>query len=340
MPNMQKSCFALSILVLGLATPGLFACGTNSAILGSTSLLQRPALMLPAPTATPGLIAEYSVPTAASEPFAITKGPDGDLWFTENAANNVAKITTSGMIAQFAGPLVNGDQFHALNGITTGPDGTLWFTQVSWSCFTFKGHRICYGNGKVSNITTGGTLDHQYKLPALSDPFGIVMGPDRNLWFTSGTGIYKLTTSGGLTRYSLPTVAPVVYAYNIAVGHDGNLWVTTRGGCSYTILRVTLAGVIMTFSTGGESLGGGSSPDGIVAGPDGNIWFTEANFCSSGPSAIGRITPTGKVTHFLTPTANSVPTSIVTGSDGNLWFTENAANKIGRITPKGVITEY
>jgi hypothetical protein len=36
----------------------------------------------------------------------------------------------------------------------------------------------------------------------------------------------------------------------------------------------------------------------------------------------------------------NVAQSIVTGSDGALWFTEPAADKIGRITTAGVITEY
>ena len=31
--------------------------------------------------------------------------------------------------------------------------------------------------------------------------------------------------------------------------------------------------------------------------------------------------------------------SIAKGPDGNLWFTERSRNRIGRITPNGVITE-
>src|SRR5436190_1616751 len=40
------------------------------------------------------------------------------------------------------------------------------------------------------------------------------------------------------------------------------------------------------------------------------------------------------------PTANSGPYICVEGPDGELWFCEKAGNKIGRITPAGVITEF
>jgi streptogramin lyase len=50
---------------------------------------------------------------------------------------------------------------------------------------------------------------------------------------------------------------------------------------------------------------------------------------------------------FPIPTAGSVINVIAVGSDGNLWFNEGTSdqrvagvNKIGRITPAGVITEF
>src|SRR5262245_23754173 len=43
---------------------------------------------------------------------------------------------------------------------------------------------------------------------------------------------------------------------------------------------------------------------------------------------------------FPIPTAGAGPIGITTGPDGNLWFTEYLANKIGRITPSGTITEF
>jgi len=42
-----------------------------------------------------GAITEYDIPTANSGPIAITTGPDGNLWFTENNAGAIGKITTA-----------------------------------------------------------------------------------------------------------------------------------------------------------------------------------------------------------------------------------------------------
>ena len=85
------------------------------------------------------------------------------------------------------------------------------------------------------------------------------------------------------------------------------------------------AGTITEFPTGG-------GPEFITAGPDGNLWFTEV------VGNIGRITPTGKITQFPTPTNENA--GITAGPDGNLWFTERAGNKIGRITTGGSVTEF
>src|SRR5215468_7568801 len=43
---------------------------------------------------------------------------------------------------------------------------------------------------------------------------------------------------------------------------------------------------------------------------------------------------------FRIPTNNSQPEGITLGPDGNMWFAEAAANQIGRIDPKGKITEF
>src|SRR5439155_6426898 len=73
-----------------------------------------------------GKIREFPITTAIfSQPGGITAGPDGNLWFTEIASNNIGRISTAGVITEFAVPTANSAPF----GITAGPDGNLWFTE-------------------------------------------------------------------------------------------------------------------------------------------------------------------------------------------------------------------
>src|SRR5450755_3771290 len=64
-------------------------------------------------------INDYPLPGADSVPLGIVTGPDGALWFTENEANRIGRITVDGVITEYPGPGHN-SQFA---GITVGPDG-------------------------------------------------------------------------------------------------------------------------------------------------------------------------------------------------------------------------
>jgi len=48
----------------------------------------------------------------------------------------------------------------------------------------------------------------------------------------------------------------------------------------------------------------------------------------------------GVATEFVIPTPDRRPLGITAGPDGNVWFMELQGNKIGRITPAGVIAEF
>src|SRR5258707_13210346 len=48
-------------------------------------------------------ITEYPITTTpGSAPVGITRGPDGNLWFTEYLGNKIGRITTAGVITEFA----------------------------------------------------------------------------------------------------------------------------------------------------------------------------------------------------------------------------------------------
>src|SRR5260370_5317453 len=85
--------------------------------------------------AVPGAITEYNVKTAGEEPFGISGGRDGNLWFAEFMSggfnSQVAMITTSGVITEFPLPQATS----VPNVITVGPRTTdpnsMWFTETS-----------------------------------------------------------------------------------------------------------------------------------------------------------------------------------------------------------------
>jgi RHS repeat-associated protein len=256
-----------------------------------------------------GLSTEFAVPTAGSNPFGITTGPDGNLWFAETAGNQIGRVTPSGVVTEFALPATGSQPL----AITAGPDGNLWFTEE--------------GGNRIGRISPAGALT-EFALPmGGSQPFGIIKSPDNNLWFTElgGNRIGRITPTGTLTEFALAAgSAPE----GIVAGSDGNLWFTESG--SSKIGRISTAGAVTEFA-----LAAGRAPEGIAVGPDKNLWFTE--FAGN---RIGRITTAGVVTEFAVPTAGSQPVAIVTGPDNNLWFTESSASQLGRITTKGVLSEF
>lgn len=181
------------------------------------------------------------------------------------------------------------------------------------------------------------------------NPTMIVSGPGGDLWFAEGTPyVERLTPSGTFTTFAA-SADPFDQTgddieHGIAVGPDGNLWVTQRfswvnsstrvGG---VVARVTPSGTVSYFSVPSATQGytPGPLPYEIVSGPNSDLWFTEKD-----GNRIASATTSGVMHEFTVPTASSSPTGIVVGPDGNLWFTESASDKIGRMTPSGTFTEY
>jgi streptogramin lyase len=269
------------------------------------------------------VVTEFPIPTAFSAPTAITAGPDGNLWFTEESGDQIARITAAGLITEFPVPAAECVPTPCEcfpHGIAAGPDGNLWFTEG--------------GCDKIARITTAGVITEFPVSTADSGLLGIAAGPDGNLWFTefNADQIGRITTTGVITQYSIPSCCPggnTVGPAFITAGPDGNVWFTE--GHANKIGRITTAGVITEFPVSMPL----SGLLGIVAGLDGNLWFTEWN-----ANQIGRITTAGVIAEFPIPTADREPVRIAAGPDGNLWFTEDLGNQIGRITTAGVITEF
>jgi uncharacterized repeat protein (TIGR01451 family) len=264
--------------------------------------------------------------TAGSRPLGITRGADGNLWFTESSNNALGRITPGGTVTQFslAALQANSQPFN----ITSGPGGLLYFTENNVG----RIGRINPLAGSDAAILA--SLTQSAVVPSGTsgaEPDDITAGPDGKLWFTEN--VFGTSKIGSITpdlatinEFQTPTAGAV--PKDITAGPDGALWFTELD--ANQIGRITTAGTVTEFALNGSTPE--ASPDGITAGPDGNLWFTEDN-------KIGRITTGGVFTEFPVA-AGSGPLGITAGPDGNLWFTLDNVDQIGRISPAGVVIDY
>jgi streptogramin lyase len=285
----------------------------------SGSIVAVLVLALPGAAVAAPVVTEFEAGFSSNNgAWDIVPGPDGNMWFTEENADRVGRITPTGVLTEFSTGLTKGSP----RGITAGPDGNLWFTEYN-------------GGGAIGRVTTAGTItEYSAALSADAKPNDIAPGPDGNLWFTehSPARIGRIDpATQTITEYTAG-LSPGSEPTAIAAGPDGNLWFTEYADPG-RIGRIDPATQTITEFTPG--LTPDSKPLDITTGPDGNLWFTE--FDDNG--AIGRITPTGVITEFgagLTDGAG--PSGIAPGPDGALWFTGSAL--VGRITSGGSVTEY
>jgi virginiamycin B lyase len=221
----------------------------------------------------------------------------------------------------------------------------------------------------------------QYPIPtASSNPQGIALGSDGNLWFTefNKSKIGQLNRAGQISEVVTPTAKSGPLGIASGSGPNLNLWFTEYNVAK--IAQITVTGPPYVEYTLPLSA---SRPYAIALGSDGNMWFTDrgtdsiwrakallkkpfiqftqyqlsgkANpgtiatgpdgalwFTEPGINSIGRLPVSGSpLTEYKIPTANSQPAGIAAATDGSLWFTEQHAKQIGRMAVNGnVLAEY
>jgi streptogramin lyase len=243
-------------------------------------------------------------PSQVDAPEAITVGPDGKLWYTGYLSDEIARISTAGVVETFTEDDVRGPE-----GITLGPDGNVWFTSadnnrigritpagvidtVSSGAFGQGPHDIAAGPdgrlwftslfakgidgafGRIGRITTDMNLlpVNGISDPSLNLPFGIALGPDNKMWFTSllSRTVGNVTNPApGAFSFDTSTAPDVSGPFTIEPGPDGAMWFSDSQFPG-RLGRITTAGQITTYSAGDSE-----GTFGVTAGPDGNVWFTD-----------------------------------------------------------------
>ncbi len=190
-------------------------------------------------------------------PMSIALGPDGSIYFAEDARHRIRKIDPEGSISVVAGTGsygLSGDggpaklaQLNAPGDIALAPDGSIYIADAN--------------NHRIRRI----------------DPNGII---------TTIAGTGTGSDGGGFAGDGGPaSLARLKYPNGIAIGSDGVIYIADSG--NNCVRRIEINGVITTVAGNGNSLGGFSgdggpavkadlnSPQTIMVTSDGTIFITD-----------------------------------------------------------------
>jgi streptogramin lyase len=272
-----------------------------------------------------GALKQFKVPTANSQPRAITNGSDGNRWFTEgteftSSPAKIARITPAGDITEFAAGVADGCNVCIITDIDQGPGGILYITSNDPTLMRF-------------NVATQ-SFEAPVQMPNTTALGGDLAVSGTDAWITDFNNdvVWRYTLSNGQF-----TSSPASDPSDVAVDAAGNAWFTEPGdpnapGTSNIGRIDTATGTVTrTPTTDGSTT---VAPRGITVASDGQVWFT-ARFT---PQAVGRLNPSNNsVTVF--PVTNTGPEGIAASPDGSVWFTQETAGNAASITNAGVITQ-
>lgn len=179
-----------------------------------------------------------------------------------------------------------------------------------------------------------------------SEPFGMTVTSDGNLWFTEyyNASLSVAYPQAGFFAWDsqVYTFPPGTVIHGITHGPDGALWLT-QAESNGAIFRVAINGRSVAAVTRYPLPTNSVSALGITVGADGALWFVESG------GKVGRIPVTAtpnssaQIKEYAIPDylgTGSDPYTIATAKDGTMWFTDGNQPVIHRITTTGVMTAY
>lgn len=217
---------------------------------------------------------QFDVPFPMNaEPFGMTLGPDGNVWFTEFYEGRIGRVTPQGVFSDFS----LGAGVHRPSGLAFGPDGNIWVVESAGLT--------------IERVSPSGALLDTFSLSTML-PFHITAGPDGAMWFVDAQNqIGRIDMSGNIKTWQLPCLIPNVGDFcgpgyfegdtDIVAGPDGNLWFPTNN--FNTVARLSTSGYLVEWPV----------PNGATgrAAPYSMTVFGNQIFFVGGGNKVGTITP-------------------------------------------------
>jgi len=321
-------------------------------------------------------VKEYKIPTACTQPLAITVDHNGIVWFAQTNTGKIAKFEplTETFTEYDNSVWANVEKIFVTSaiennveptklrsmiwGIDYFPDGSIWFTDEAtdaiwkFSIYDESYQRISYSQNEEGKSSLPQKLVIEGSKIIIND-------------FTGGrlSFLDYAQNEQGLLHYAIPSVVENAVTSDFAIDSDKNVWYTNWiPGGQGILVKFDYPGYEFQSTQGEVTQGlllqdfvewynfpvGLTTPNGVAIGPDQKIWLADTSsnyFFSFDPK-------TEEFTKYVT----SIPTSDSYGnfgknpvsnpywiehSDGSLIMNEHNANRIGVFNPSSeTLVEY
>jgi len=266
------------------------------------------------PVARPGHSVVMPLPSDV-EVAGIARGPGGALWLGGGLGRFV-RVTPAGRVSTVEVPGLQAVPY----GLVSGIRHDLWFLEAGDVYYRTR--------AVLGHLAATGDLS-EVRLPPGPSPQELTVAANGTVWVSRSDyphpgEVDRVDPGGGVKRYRVGVEVGAVLA-----GPGGGAWFAESGP---RIGHIAPDGSIRTFAV---PLGG--FVQGLTLGPGGDVWFTHGPRRNR-PSAIGRITPSGRITEYTA--RGGFFGSIITGPEGNLWYTTEFPRRIGRMTPRGKVKTW
>lgn len=284
-------------------------------------------------------------------PMGVAVDPSGNVFFPDEGANCVFKLSPSGNYKSyclFAGMPFSSGSDDKLGTFASFNEPRYIYLDATNNIF------IAENSSKIRVISSGGNVSTWYSHPDLLNANSITFqAGNMNVAYVSLANhtVYKITRTGTVFTQKLIAGKPGVSGFkdgndttarlnspqDIVVDNAGNVFVADEN--NNAIRKITPAGVVSTFAGNGvpllmDGLGTQASfnrPRGLFLETDNSIYVADFN-----NNSIRKITPTGNVTTYYTFNdimASPNPWDVARDKKGNFFvpFQSSIGNGIKKV---------